>query len=389
MHLDDTPAEAKFRAGARAWLVENARLREDGEDLAWFRALPDEVKLDRARAWQRRKAMAGYAAITLPRDLGGGGGTAGEHIIFRQEESRFATPFGVFEIGLGMCLPTIFALGSDALKQRFIPSGIRGDDIWCQLFSEPEAGSDLAALRTAARRDGEGWRVTGQKIWTTGAHFSDLGLLLARTEPGSSRHDGLTMFIVDMKAVGVVVRPIRQISGEADYNEVFFDDVWIPDAHRLTDVGCGWSGAVTTLMFERMNVGADIGLIDWRAGLRQAVRLGVQEDSVLREKIVDWYLDAQGVNLFAYRTLTALGQGRPPGPEQSIAKLIMARQAQDIAETLLAHAGAAGALAEDEHPEDMRPVLRSWLWGAGMRVAGGTDEILRNVIADRVLSLPR
>jgi alkylation response protein AidB-like acyl-CoA dehydrogenase len=385
MRLDDTPEEAAFRARVRAWLDAHACLREDGDDLAGFRALPDAEKLPLARAWQAAKAEAGYAALTLPMHLGGAGLSGVEQMIFRQEEARYRIPFGVYEIGMGMCIPTIAALGAPNQTQLYVPPAIRGETIWCQLFSEPEAGSDLAALKTRAVQDGDQWRVSGQKVWTTGAHFSDYGLLLARTDVSGAKHGGLTMFILDMRAEGVRVRPIRQMSGEADFNEVFLDNVRISDAARLGGVGEGWSVAMTTLMFERMNVGADIGLTNWSAVVRCA--RAHQSNAGLAQKLAQWYIEAQGVNLFAYRSLTALEAGRPPGPEQSIAKLVMARQAQDVADTILDLAGAEGAIAAGTDGWDA--IVRAWYWGAAMRVAGGSDEVLRNVIAERVLGLPR
>jgi alkylation response protein AidB-like acyl-CoA dehydrogenase len=386
MHLDDTPDQAAYRATARAWLNAHAELRSDGDDLAGFRALPDAEKLPRARAWQAKKAAAGYAAIMMAPTLGGAGGTPVQHIIYRQEEARFRVPFGVYEIGLGMCLPTLASL-APTLAQRYVPPGIRGEEVWCQLFSEPSAGSDLAALQTRARRENDHWIVNGQKIWTSGAHFSDYGILLARTDVNAPKHAGLTMFVVDMKAPGISVRPIRQMSGESDFNEVFFENVTIADSHRVTAPGAGWQGALTTLMFERMNVGADIGLIDWRAAARHA-RERKSDDAVTRAKVADWYLESQGVNLFAYRTLAALSEGEAPGPEQSIGKLVTARQAQDVAQFLLDALAEQGALGGEHHGEMWAAVERAWCWGAGMRIAGGGDEILRNVIAERVLQLP-
>lgn len=389
MDISDTHEEAAFRLRARTWLEQNAEPRRDGDDLAWFRALPDDEKLERARAWQSRKARAGFAAITLPVALGGSGGTPIEHIIYRQEEARFRVPFGVYEIGLGMCLPTLAALGSAELAQRYVPPGVRGEQIWCQLFSEPDAGSDVASLRTSAQRRDDHWVINGQKVWTTGAHFSDYGMLLARTDPGAARHAGLTMFIVDMRAPGVTIRPIRQMTGESDFNEVFFSDVVVKQEDRITEVGAGWAGAITTLMFERMNVGADIGLAGWDAALGVADDIGLGANPLLRQKLADWYIQSQGVALYAYRTLTSLSQGRPPGPEQSIAKLVMARQAQDIGETLLDARAESGALAASSSEPSWAAIQRAWQWGAGMRIAGGADEVLRNIIAERVLGLPR
>lgn len=388
MDFADTVAEAAFRASARAWLERNAPAPRGR--VPW----PDAAALvAAASAWQAYKAAGGYAAITLPSAYGGRGGSASEQVIFRQEESRFEVPFGVYEIGLGMCVPTLLALGDARIRDRYVRPAIEGREIWCQLFSEPSAGSDLAALATRAARDGARWIVNGQKVWTTGAHFSDFGLLLARTDPDVSKHAGLTLFVVDMHAPGVAVRPIRQMSGEAEFNEVFFTDVAIDDAERLTVPGGGWAGAMTTLMFERLNVGADIGLVDYRTLLETARTIDVRgrpaiEAPLVRDALARCYINDRGLKLLTYRTITALGRDRLPGPEQSITKLVIAAQAQAIADLLLDLREEEGVLAGSDLGGDWSAVERSWSMAAGMRIAGGTDEILRNVIAERVLGLP-
>lgn len=386
MDFADTAAEATFRASARAWLERNAPAPRGR--VPW----PDATALvAAASAWQARKAAGGYAAITLPSAYGGRGGGASEQVIFRQEESRFEVPFGVYEIGLGMCVPTLLALGDARIRDRYVRPAIEGREIWCQLFSEPSAGSDLAALATRAVRDGARWILNGQKVWTTGAQFSDFGLLLARTDPDVSKHAGLTLFVVDMRAPGVAVRPIRQMSGEAEFNEVFFTDVAIDDAERLTAPGGGWAGAMTTLMFERLNVGADIGLVDYRTLLETARTIDVRgrpaiEAPLVRDALARCYINDRGLKLLTYRTISALGRDRLPGPEQSITKLIIAAQAQAIADLLLDLREEEGVLAGsdlggDWLGGDWAAVERSWSMAAGMRIAGGTDEILRNVIA--------
>lgn len=388
MDFADTPAEATFRASARAWLEHNAPTPRGR--IPW----PDDAALvAAASAWQGRKAAEGYAGITLPSAYGGRGGSASEQVIFRQEESRFEVPFGVYEIGLGMCVPTLLAVGDSRIRDRYVRPAIEGREIWCQLFSEPSAGSDLAALATRAVRDDSRWIVNGQKVWTTGAQFSDFGLLLARTDPDVFKHSGLTLFVVNMHAPGVEVRPIRQISGEAEFNEVFFTDVVIEDAERLTVPGGGWAGAMTTLMFERLNVGADIGLVDYRTLLATARTVDMDglpaiESPLVRDALARCYLNDRGLKLLTFRTITALGRDRLPGPEQSITKLIIASQAQAIADLLLDLREEEGALAGRDLGVDWGAVERSWSMAAGMRIAGGTDEILRNVIAERVLGLP-
>ena len=381
MDFSDTPSDAAFRSRARAWLEEHAPKRGAG------RTFKDDMDLLRAaRSWQAAKADAGFAAITLPKKYGGGGGTAIEQVIYRQEEERFDTPFGVYELGLGMCIPTLIEIGSDALKERYARPAICGKEIWCQLFSEPSAGSDLAALRTRAELVDGSWRVNGQKLWSTGAQFSDFGLLLARTDLNAPKHAGLTMFIIDMKASGVEVRPIKQMTGEAEFNEVFFSDAIIPDDHRLTVPGGGWKGAMTTLMFERLNVGADIGLID-TLGLLDLLGTDSFADDLARDLLARWYLNDRGLKLLGYRAVTGLAKGHMPGPEQSITKLYLGRQAQEMADFVLDQRGEYGALTGKDLG-DWSAIERAWSFGAAMRIAGGTDEILRNIIAERVLCLP-
>lgn len=390
MDFDDAPDEAAFRREVHAWLAANARPKAPGE--AFGDGLAEAEALAAARRWQAKKAAAGYAAITWPKAFGGRGGSPIENVIFRQEESRFAVPFGYFEISLGMCLPTLMAVGNEADKARFVRPALYGEEIWCQLFSEPSAGSDLAGVRTRARRDGDGWIVDGQKVWTTGAQWADWGLLLARTDPEKRKHEGLSMFYVDMRAPGVEVRPIRQMTGDSEFNEVFFTGVRIPDAQRLGDVGHGWRVALTTLMFERLSVGTDIGVISLSAFVDAVRELTLDgkpalTDSRVRERIADWYVESAGLRLCNYRALTALSRGQVPGPEQSIVKLVSARQGQVMANFALDLAGHAGVAGEALGAQ-WRAVERSWMWGAAMRIAGGTDEILRNIIAERVLGLP-
>lgn len=390
MDFDDTPHEAAFRNEARAWLAANARSKDTGG--AFESGLSEAEALAAARRWQATKARAGYAAITWPREFGGRGGTPIENVIFRQEERAFAVPFGYFEISLGMCIPTLMTFATDADKSRFVRPALFGEEIWCQLFSEPAAGSDLAGIRTRAKHDGGDWLINGQKVWTTGAQWSDWGLLLARTDPEKRKHEGLSMFYVDMRAPGVEVRPIRQMTGDSEFNEVFFTGVRIPDAQRLGDVGHGWRVALTTLMFERLSVGIDIGVISLRAfvDLVRGFQLNGRPalaDQRTRERIADWYVESAGLRLFNYRALTALSRGQVPGPEQSIVKLVSARQGQAMANFAIDLAGDQGVVGAGQGSQ-WDAVERSWMWGAAMRIAGGTDEILRNVIAERVLGLP-
>ncbi len=383
MDFNDTPEEAAFRAEARAFLKANlpekkqAGGRERGEEF-----------LKRAKAWQKTKAQGGFAQITWPKAVGGRGGTPMQQVIWNQEESSFAAPTGPFQIGLGMCIPTVIAFGSDEHKKRYVPKALIGEEIWCQLFSEPAAGSDVAGLKTRAVRDGDDWVINGQKVWTTGAQFSDYGILLTRTDPSVPKHKGLTMFIVNMKDPGVEVRPIHQASGGREFNEVYFTDVRIPDTDRLGEVGAGWKVALVTLMNERLAVGGSPGP-DYDEIMKFGTEMGLMSDQAFREKLADWYIQAQGYKLTKFRTQTALSRGDTPGPENSIGKILTANQLQDICNSgieLQDHYG----LINDEELAPMKAIFQSsFMWAPGLRIAGGTDEILKNIIAERVLGLPQ
>lgn len=387
MDFDDSPTEAAFRAEVRAWLEAHAEPKRHARDFVGDGLPPDE-RLAAARAWQARKAAAGYAAVTWPRELGGLGGTAVQQLIVRQEESHFRSSFGIFEIGLGMCLPTLMAYGSESHKARRIRPGLYGEEIWCQMFSEPAAGSDVAGVLTRARPEGHHWVVNGQKVWTTGAQFSDFGLLLARTDPTAPKHAGLTMFFVDMKSPGIEVRPIRQMDGDSEFNEVFFTDVRVPDDQRLGAVGAGWKVALTTLMHERLSVGAEIGLLNFDALWAVVKAAGRLDEPLAGEHLADTWVAEEGLRLHHCRSLTALSRGGTPGPEQSIAKLVKATLAQRMATFALQLRGEAGQVGDADPTSDAYVVERTWTRAAAMRIAGGTDEILRNIIAERVLGLP-
>ncbi len=390
MDFNDTPEEGAYREQVRGWLEANApkkqTSRADG-------GLDDSTDMDASRAWQRKKADAGYACITWPKEWGGGGGASWQSVIFGQEEARFDTPPNPFAIGLGMCVPTVMTVGNDADKQRFVRPAVYGEEIWCQLFSEPASGSDVAASRTRAVRDGNDWVINGQKVWTSGAHYSDFGLLLARTDPDVPKHKGLTMFWIDMKAPGVEVRPIHQMSGASNFNEVYFSDLRIKDSQRVGGVGEGWRTALVTLMNERLAIGGGGG-----ASHRQVLKLASEiktltglatKDNGLREKIADWFVQAEGLKYTRYRTLTALSRGQTPGPESSIGKVVSASLMQDMANTALELEDQFGIIS-DPSVAPLAGAFQTALMNApGLRIAGGTDEILRNIIAERVLGLPQ
>jgi len=389
MDFNDTHEEAAYRDQARAWLKANAPKRGGAPDSG----LGDPANMQECRDWQRRKAEAGYACITWPKQWGGGGGAQWQSVIFGQEEARFDTPGNPFQIGLGMCVPTVMTSGAEADKERFVRPAVRGEEIWCQLFSEPAAGSDVAASRTRAVRDGEDWVINGQKVWTSGAHYSDFGLLLARTDPDVPKHRGLTMFWIDMKAPGVEVRPIHQMSGASNFNEVYFTDLRIKDAQRVGAVGDGWRTSLVTLMNERLAIGGGGG-----AGHRTVLKLAQEiqtltgmavKDSALREKIADWFVQAEGLKYTRYRTMTALSRGQTPGPESSIGKVVSASLMQDMAATAMDLEDQFGIITDPETAPLAGAFQAALMNAPGLRIAGGTDEILRNIIAERVLGLPQ
>jgi alkylation response protein AidB-like acyl-CoA dehydrogenase len=388
MDFNDTPQEAEYRAKVRAWIQANAGEYLEPPSKPW--GLDEFVA--RSKAWQAVKHDAGYVGLTWPKEVGGQGLSPMYQIIFNQEESRTFVPTGLYSIGLGMCIPTVFTHGSPEVARRYVPKALRGEEVWCQLFSEPVAGSDLASIRTKAVREGDEWVINGQKVWTSFAHRSDFGIIVTRTDPEAPKHKGLTMFIVDMHAPGVEVRPIRQMSGSSDFNEVFFTDVRVKDTHRLGEVGDGWKVALTTLMHERLAVG---GKPRHAPGYRTLmdVAKGIETDSGpameradVRQRIADTYIADEGIKLTQMRALSALSKGAIPGPEQSISKVVVAKTMQDMANFALDLAEAGGLVVEKG--SDMEKLQGSYLGSAGLRIAGGTDEILRNIIAERVLGLP-
>ncbi len=392
MDFDDTPEEAAFRAEARAFLTAHAQPKDADQRVPRY-GDTEAADIQAAKAWQGKKADAGFAGVTWPRKWGGRDGTAMQQIIWNEEEAQFETPPNVFLIGLGMCIPTLIAYGKPEQAQRYVGPALRGEEIWCQLFSEPAGGSDVAGLRTRAEKRGDEWVINGQKIWTSGAHYSDFGLLLTRTDPNVPKHVGLTAFFIDMKAPGIEVRPIHQMSGGSNFNEVFFTDLRVPDENRLGEVGQGWKVAITTLMNERLAVGemrrpdaADL------LQLARTIRLDegkpASADRAVRERIAEWWAELAGLKYTRLRIMTALSRGETPGPENSIAKVVNASMQQGIALFGMDLLGMAGAVA-DETLAPMHALFQNaMLSSPGMRIAGGTDEILRNIIAERVLGLP-
>ena len=391
MDFNDTPQEAEFRAKCRAWLEANAELKTKKTNSAKNMNVGNKSLLEAAAEWQKKKYDAGWAMIHWPKEFGGIGATPIERIIWAQEESKFNVPKGVYEIGLGMAGPVMMEYATDEQKERYLPPMAEGKEIWCQLFSEPSAGSDVAGLRSKAVQDGENWIVNGQKVWTSGAHFSDFGILVVRHDPSLEKHKGLTFFFVDMKSQGIEVKPIKQLTGGSSFNEVYFNDVVIPDSQRLGEIGDGWKVAITTLMNERLAVG-DADGVDANEAFELAKKHdkdGEQliDNNAVRESIADWYCEASGLKNTKLRTMSALSRGDTPGPEASITKIVSANKLQAIGNFGMDSSDMSGMLMDEE--SDFIKFQMAWMGAAGLRIAGGTDEILKNIIAERVLGLPQ
>jgi alkylation response protein AidB-like acyl-CoA dehydrogenase len=386
--FNDTPEEAAFRAEAKTFLDAHAERKTTDDTAASILGTDDPAEIGRSQAWQALKADNGWACITWPKEFGGRGGTGIQSVIWGQEEAKYRTPPNIFTIGLGMLGPTIMAHGTDEQKQKFLSKMVRGDEIWCQLFSEPDAGSDLAGLRMTAAQDGDEWVINGQKIWTTGAQYSHWGMIVTRSDPNVPKHAGLTYFIVDMRAPGVEIRPIKEMNGASHFNEVFFNDVRVPDSYRVGAIGNGWAVAITTLMNERSSIGSGRtgpridDLLDLARNTQIHGRPAIG-DSEVRQKIADFFIKMNGLKYTGYRTLTAISHGQTPGPEASIGKLVGAPLGQDLASFAIDLMGPSGAtMGGGDGWQDV------YLFTPGLRIAGGTDEILRNIIAERVLRLP-
>jgi alkylation response protein AidB-like acyl-CoA dehydrogenase len=377
--LNDTPEQAEYRAHARAWLEAN-------KDEAPPRSgsYEDTEYVNARRRWQRMLAGAGLAAVTWPTEYGGRGLGPIEQVTVNQEISRAQVPGILDVIGIGMLGHCLIAHGTEEQKSRHLGPMLHGDEVWCQMFSEPAAGSDLAAVQTRARRnDDESWTLNGQKVWTTNAQFASFGLLLARTDPDVPKHKGLTMFIVPMDAAGVTVRGLRQISGEAEFNEVFFDDVRLEPDAVVGGMGNGWGTALTVLMYERLTIG--FGSESFGSPARLAATMagdeGARHDADARLRLGAVITDLLAVRYNGYRALTALSRGQIPGPEAGLAKVTTVNAA--IAATDL---GADVVGPDALSPESEWSYLISFL--PGLKSAGGTEQVLRNTIGERVLGLP-
>ena len=390
MDFNDSPEEASFRKECKSFLAANATPKRLDQQTS-IADLPLEEALAQAKAWQKLKADAGFACIHWPAEYGGRGLSLMCSIIYNQEEDHYDVPKGFFDLGLSICAPPMIAYATEEQKQRYLPKLATAEEVWCQLFSEPAAGSDLAGLRTRAVRDGDEWVVNGQKVWNSGAHYADYGILVTRHDTELAKHKGLTFFFVDMKSDGIETRPIKQISGASGFNEVFLTNVRIPDEQRLGEIGEGWQVAITTLMSERLSSSPRPPDFQHIFALAQSTMLEdgpALENRAIRDQLAEWYVDTQGLRLTNSRLLTAISQGKRPGPEASIQKIVAASKQQAISSFGADLQEMAGILSgRADAPADGLFQL-GFLSSPGGRIAAGTDEILRNIIAERVLGLP-
>jgi alkylation response protein AidB-like acyl-CoA dehydrogenase len=376
MDLTLSPSEQEFRDELRGWIESNHPGREPDGDVESF---------EFRRAWQRKLNERGWAGLSWPAEYGGAGATLVEQAIFYEEIARAGAPQMANVLGLAMGGPTVIAHGTDAQKERHLAPILSADEIWCQGFSEPDSGSDLASLKTRAVRDGDEWVVTGQKVWTTFAHQSKWCMLVARTDPEAPKHRGLTYFLMDMEQDAIDVRPLVQITGEAEFNELFIEEARIPHGNIVGGENNGWAVAITTLMHERaglafaLQVQVQIALRELMAEVRDA---GLADDPVIRQRLGQLYVEAQVLRLNAYRGLTATMKRGAPGPEGSLGKWHWAEVNQALTELAMDVAGPRAQLVDSMW-------TYRFLRSRANSIEGGTTEILKNIVAERVLGLPR
>ncbi|QLL07406.1 acyl-CoA dehydrogenase family protein [Mycobacterium vicinigordonae] len=387
----------QFQEQVRNWLHDQAprhgwiRRPDSRRQRGGANDAEDAALVAKAKQCQRLLFDAGFAGISWPQEYGGRGLSLREEIAFNIEAASYDLPLGIYVIGLGMCGPTLLALGTAEQKQRHITPLLRGEELWCQMFSEPEAGSDIAGLRMRAVRDGDSWILNGQKIWASGARRCDFGLVLARTDRNVAKHKGITMFIVDMRNPGVTTRPISQMDGGAHFDEVFFADARIPHTSVVGEVNQGWTAATVTLATERLTLGAVRTLNDAPSSetlIDRARHLGRQKDSELRRQLVELWIAERIVGLLSERIISGIMRGAPPGPEGSVAKLVRTDYYRLSAQVGAAIAAAA-ATAWNPQTEAADLWAQTLLFVPSLSIGGGTDEVLRNVIGERVLGLPK
>jgi alkylation response protein AidB-like acyl-CoA dehydrogenase len=395
MDFADTPEDAAFRREFRAWLEANLTDDLKVEDAQDQRVSPDRETLERRRAWQKKMHAAGWIGIAWPKDYGGRGAGFMQQVIFDEEYFRARAPILPGTVGMSLLGPTLIHWGSEEQKKRYLPKILSCDEIWCQGYSEPGAGSDLASLRTRAIDKGDHFLVNGQKVWTSGAHFADWCFLLVRTDPEKPKHHGISYLLVDMKTPGITVRPLVLLNGHRHFNEVFFEDVVVPKENLVGPLNEGWKVTTTTLMFERGGAGGR----DHKAQIARLLELAKQfpnrqepafRESHIRQQIAQLAIDAKALEVTRLRSLTRRLRGEPPGPEGSILKLFGSELATRIADFSSALLGPYATL---ETSTELVPDAPRWahrvLGARQYTIAGGTSEIQRNIIGERVLGLPR
>jgi alkylation response protein AidB-like acyl-CoA dehydrogenase len=394
MDFRDTPEEAAFRGKLRAWLSQNI---PEGWGQPGYQEPEGVARLEWYRDWSRKLYEAGFIGLTWPKQYGGHEQPITHQVIALEEFARSGAPEHMNVIGVGMAGPTILAHGTEEQKDRFVKRILSCADIWCQGFSEPGSGSDLASLSTRALRDGDEWVINGQKVWSSFAHVADFCILVTRTDPDAPKHQGLTYFLLDMHLPGVEVRPLKQITGDSEFNEIFFSDVHVPDSAVVGGEGNGWNVAITTLMNERASLGVAL-TVRMEVALRRLMELAkstkrngatAADDPVIRDRIGELWSELQALRFTNYRSFSKFLQTGMPGPEGSTAKLVWSEGNQRLTKLALEIEGPYAMVSGGEHAVEDGYWQRQQLRSRGNTIEGGTSEILRNIIAERVLGLPK
>jgi alkylation response protein AidB-like acyl-CoA dehydrogenase len=384
----DEVDEEGFRTKVRSFLKEHASPRTEAEHGA-----DQRNDLGQAKGFQGALFEAGLAGLTWPKPYGGQGLPGRYQTLYNNEAAQYDLPIGPFAIGFGMCMPTLLTHGTDDQKERFVRPALKGEEIWCQLFSEPSSGSDLASLRSAVVRDGDEWVLNGQKVWTSGAHYSQYAILLARSDPNQPKHRGLSMFILDMSSPGITVRPLRQMTGQAHFNEVFFDDVRIPADRILAEPGDGWRCAITVLMNERVGVARSSAektsrLAPISTHLKVARARGLLSDPLVRQELMDLVVRYWAADLLGLRQRQSVPSGGVPGPDGSLNKLggaILSKRSAKVA----ARVAGPGSMAWSDADSDEAAAVQMLLSTPSSSIAGGSNQVMRNILGERVLGLPK
>lgn len=395
MDLSFSPEQEQFRLRLRRWLADNLPPGWGSDGSPPFASYEDEVVF--LRDWQAKLYAAGWCGLSWPKEYGGGGASVIELAIYHEEMARAQAPELINKVGINNAGPTLIHFGTEQQKRRFLPQILSGEEIWCQLFSEPDAGSDLASLRTKAERDGDGYRLSGQKVWTSYAEFSRWAICLARTDATAPKHKGITYFIVDMRAPGITIRPLRQMTGGTEFNEVFLDAVYVPREFVIGKENEGWSVAMHTLAHERGTAYLFKEQVKQRIAVDRLIRIlrecragGRPVHSAVRAAVADAYIRVEILRLLNLDTITRLARGQEPGADSSLKKEFWTGLAQRLHEIALALQGpSAQLMAPDSRAVDHGRFQQSYLYSRSQSIAGGTSEIQLNIIATRLLGLPR